>query len=187
MVDNAAGGAFIEITFTAVGNMLERMTKTNWEIVDESSVVPVELGGSEKKSAEVEQPPKLKHISDVEQDIRKEMPGYGKFMKDLVMKKRAWICHDWSDDHCIKLLKNCYEALPANGKVIIAECILPKAPDTSAATKSKVHGHIIMLAHNPGSKERTEKEFEALVKGASFRGFRKACCAYHTWIMEFNK
>ncbi|PHT87614.1 Caffeic acid 3-O-methyltransferase [Capsicum annuum] len=98
-----------------------------------------------------------------------------------------WICHDWSDDHCIKLLKNCYEALPANGKVIIAECILPKAPDTSAATKSKVHGHIIMLAHNPGSKERTEKEFEALVKGASFRGFRKACCAYHTWIMEFNK
>ncbi|KAF3644273.1 Caffeic acid 3-O-methyltransferase [Capsicum annuum] len=44
-----------------------------------------------------------------------------------------WICHDWSDDHCIKLLKNCYEALPANGKVIIAECILPEAPDTSAA------------------------------------------------------
>ncbi|PHU23577.1 Caffeic acid 3-O-methyltransferase [Capsicum chinense] len=98
-----------------------------------------------------------------------------------------WICHDWSNDHCIKLLKNCYEALPANGKVIIAECILPEAPDTSAATKSKVHGHIIMLAHNPGGKERTEKEFEALVKGASFRGFRKACCAYHTWIMEFNK
>ncbi|PHT53548.1 hypothetical protein CQW23_08010 [Capsicum baccatum] len=88
---------------------------------------------------------------------------------DAILMK--WICHDWSDDHCIKLLKNCYEALPANGKVIIAECILPEAPDTSAATKSKVHGDIIMLAHNPGGKERNEKEFEALVKGASFRGF----------------
>ncbi|KAM3319681.1 caffeic acid 3-O-methyltransferase [Capsicum chacoense] len=98
-----------------------------------------------------------------------------------------WICHDWSDDHCIKLLKNCYEALPANGKVIIVECILPEAPDTSAATKSKVHGDIIMLAHNPGGKERTEKEFEALANWVGFSRFRKVCCAYHTWVMEFNK
>ncbi|KAF3660775.1 Caffeic acid 3-O-methyltransferase [Capsicum annuum] len=74
-----------------------------------------------------------------------------------------------------------YHALPAaNGSVIIAECILPEAPDTSAATKSKVNGHIIMLAHNSGG-------LEALAKGAGFRGFRKACCAYDTWIMEFNE
>ncbi|XP_047264634.1 nicotinate N-methyltransferase 1-like [Capsicum annuum] len=78
-------------------------------------------------------------------------------MMDPTPGLNQWICHDWSDDHCIKLLKNCYEALPANGKVIIVECILPEAPDTSAATKSKVHGDIIMLAHNPGGKERTEK------------------------------
>ncbi|XP_047270320.1 uncharacterized protein LOC124899470 [Capsicum annuum] len=52
----------------------------DWKMVDESSVVPVELGNLEKKSVEVEQPPKLKHVSDVEQGIRKE---------DLMMKKRA--------------------------------------------------------------------------------------------------
>ncbi|CAN4085619.1 unnamed protein product [Withania somnifera] len=98
-----------------------------------------------------------------------------------------WICHDWSDAHCLKFLKNCYEALPANGKVIIAECILPEAPDTSASTKNTVHVDIVMLAHNPGGKERTEKEFEALAKGAGFSGFHKACCAYNTWVMEFNK
>ncbi|XP_060204007.1 LOW QUALITY PROTEIN: caffeic acid 3-O-methyltransferase-like [Lycium barbarum] len=82
-----------------------------------------------------------------------------------------WICHDWSDDHCQKFLKNCYEALPVNGKVIIAECLLPEAPDTSFSTKNTVHVDIIMLAHNPGGKERTEKEFEALAKGAGFSGF----------------
>ncbi|WKA07683.1 hypothetical protein VitviT2T_025473 [Vitis vinifera] len=27
-----------------------------------------------------------------------------------------WICHDWSDAHCLKFLKNCYQALPDNGK-----------------------------------------------------------------------
>lgn len=98
-----------------------------------------------------------------------------------------WICHDWSDEHCLKFLKNCYEALPANGKVIVAECILPEAPDTSLATKNTVHIDIVMLAHNPGGKERTEKEFQALAKGAGFTGFHKACCAYNTWVMEFNK
>ncbi|CAI9086992.1 OLC1v1020943C1 [Oldenlandia corymbosa var. corymbosa] len=98
-----------------------------------------------------------------------------------------WICHDWSDEHCRKLLKNCYDALPANGKVILAEFILPEAPDTSLATQNTVHVDVIMLAHNPGGKERTEKEFEALAKGAGFREFHKICSAVNTWIMELLK
>ncbi|XP_073031921.1 caffeic acid 3-O-methyltransferase-like [Primulina eburnea] len=98
-----------------------------------------------------------------------------------------WICHDWSDEHCHKILKKCHEALPENGKVILAECILPDAPDTGLSTKNTVHVDVIMLAHNPGGKERTEKEFEALAKGAGFKGFRKVCCAYNSWIMELHK
>lgn len=98
-----------------------------------------------------------------------------------------WICHDWSDEHCLKFLKNCYQALPDSGKVIVCECILPVAPDSSLATKGVVHIDVIMLAHNPGGKERTEKEFEALAKGAGFEGFRIVCCAFNTWIMEFLK
>ncbi|MED6222661.1 hypothetical protein PIB30_066450 [Stylosanthes scabra] len=104
---------------------------------------------------------------------------------DAVFMK--WICHDWSDEHCIKFLKNCYDAVPDNGKVIVAECILPVAPDSSLATKGVVHIDVIMLAHNPGGKERTEKEFEALAKAAGFQGFRVVCCAFNTYIMEFLK
>ncbi|KHN23295.1 Caffeic acid 3-O-methyltransferase isoform B [Glycine soja] len=84
-------------------------------------------------------------------------------------------------------MKNCYEALPDNGKVIVAECILPVAPDFSLATKGVVHIDVIMLAHNPGGKERTEKEFEALAKGSGFQGFRVHCCAFNTYVMEFLK
>ncbi|XP_052184850.1 caffeic acid 3-O-methyltransferase-like [Diospyros lotus] len=98
-----------------------------------------------------------------------------------------WICHDWSDEHCLKFLKNCYDALPDAGKVILAECILPVAPDGSLATKNVIHIDVIMLAHNPGGKERTEKEFEALAKGAGFQGFRVMCRAVNTYIMEFLK
>ncbi|KAJ6887680.1 caffeic acid 3-O-methyltransferase 1 [Populus alba x Populus x berolinensis] len=104
---------------------------------------------------------------------------------DAVFMK--WICHDWSDAHCLKFLKNCYDALPENGKVILVECILPVAPDTSLATKGVVHVDVIMLAHNPGGKERTEKEFEGLAKGAGFQGFEVMCCAFNTHVIEFRK
>lgn len=104
---------------------------------------------------------------------------------DAVFMK--WICHDWSDAHCVKVLQNCRAALPEHGKVILAECILPEAPDASLATRNVVHIDVIMLAHNPGGKERTEREFEALAKAAGFREFRKVCCAVNTWIMEFCK
>ncbi|KAG6438348.1 hypothetical protein SASPL_103288 [Salvia splendens] len=106
-------------------------------------------------------------------------PGDAIFMK--------WICHDWSDEHCVKFLKNCYDALPQNGKVILAECVLPEAPDTGLATKNVVHIDVIMLAHNPGGKERTEKEFHHLAKAAGFNHFHKASCAYNSWIMELLK
>jgi hypothetical protein len=104
---------------------------------------------------------------------------------DAVFMK--WICHDWSDEHCVKFLKKCYEALPKNGKVILAECILPEVPDTKMETKNVVHIDVIMLAHNPGGKERTEKEFEALGKASGFKSFKKACCAFNTWVIEFCK
>ncbi|KAI6672510.1 hypothetical protein NL676_000416 [Syzygium grande] len=82
-----------------------------------------------------------------------------------------WICHDWSDEHCLKSLKNCYNALLEDGKVLVAECILPELPDTSFTTKLVAHADLIMMAHNPGGKEWTEKEFEALAKAAGFKRF----------------
>uniref|UniRef100_A0A6N2M213 O-methyltransferase domain-containing protein n=1 Tax=Salix viminalis TaxID=40686 RepID=A0A6N2M213_SALVM len=104
---------------------------------------------------------------------------------DAVFMK--WICHDWSDEHCFKLLKNCYDALPENGKVILVDCIIPVVPDTSLATKGVIHADVIMLAHNPGGKERTEKEFESLAKGTGFKGFEVMCCVFNTYVIEFRK
>ncbi|XAR71571.1 Caffeate O-methyltransferase [Bertholletia excelsa] len=128
----------------------------------------------------IEDAPPYPGVEHVGGDMFASVPkGDAIFMK--------WICHDWSDEHCLKFLKNCYEALPDNGKVIVAECILPVVPDSSLATKNVVHIDVIMLAHNPGGKERTEKEFEALAKGAGFQGFQVKCCAFNTYIMEFLK
>ncbi|XP_058086205.1 caffeic acid 3-O-methyltransferase-like [Magnolia sinica] len=98
-----------------------------------------------------------------------------------------WILHDWSDKHCMKLLNNCYESLPESGKVILVESVIPEVPGTSVATDGVFHQDMIMLAYNPGGKERTHKEFEALAKRAGFNGCRALCCVYNAWIMEFYK
>ncbi|KAL5737162.1 hypothetical protein ACOSQ2_031950 [Xanthoceras sorbifolium] len=99
-----------------------------------------------------------------------------------------WICHDWSDEQCLKLLKKCYEVLPHDdGKVIVCEHILPVATDTSLAAKVVFNSDCNMLVFNPGGKERSEDEFRALANGAGFQGFKLVCCAFNTYVMEFIK
>nr|Q6VMV9.1 RecName: Full=Flavonoid 3'-O-methyltransferase 3; Short=MpOMT3; AltName: Full=7,8,3'4'-tetrahydroxy-flavone 3'-O-methyltransferase; AltName: Full=Luteolin 3'-O-methyltransferase; AltName: Full=Quercetin 3'-O-methyltransferase; AltName: Full=Rhamnetin 3'-O-methyltransferase; AltName: Full=Taxifolin 3'-O-methyltransferase [Mentha x piperita]AAR09601.1 flavonoid 3'-O-methyltransferase [Mentha x piperita] len=98
-----------------------------------------------------------------------------------------WICHDWSDEHCRKLLKNCYDAILGNGKVIIAESTLPEDPNSGPDTIHAIRGDVIMLTVNPGGKERTEKEFRTLALQAGFKRLVKVCAAFHTCIMECHK
>ncbi|CAN6564658.1 unnamed protein product [Malus baccata var. baccata] len=61
------------------------------------------------------------------------------------------------------------------------------APDSSLAIKGVVHIDVILLAHNPGGKERAEKEFEALTKGSGYQGFRVIRSAFNTYVIEFLK
>ncbi|GMH18327.1 hypothetical protein Nepgr_020168 [Nepenthes gracilis] len=98
-----------------------------------------------------------------------------------------WICHDWSDEHCMKLLGNCYASLPNHGKVIVCESILPTELGSTATAKILFHMDTVMMAQLPGGKERSEEEFEGLAKAAGFYGFKVVCSAYNIKVMEFLK
>ncbi|KAI5432617.1 caffeic acid 3-O-methyltransferase 1 isoform X3 [Lathyrus oleraceus] len=98
-----------------------------------------------------------------------------------------WLCHDWNDEQCLKILKNCYDSLPVIGKVIVFESIVPVVPNSNLASKHVLQMDVIMLCHSSGGKERTQKEFEALAKGAGFQGFQIACCVFNMYVMEFLK
>ncbi|KAL8233218.1 hypothetical protein R6Q57_002996 [Mikania cordata] len=128
----------------------------------------------------IQHSPIYQDIEHVGGDMFKEVPqGDAIFMK--------WILHDWSDDYCAKLLKNCYKALPENGKVIIVEAILPFQPNTSSTFRVSTYLDVSMMTQNPGGKERTENEFLTLAKCAGFRGIRKECFVCNFWIMKFYK
>lgn len=99
-----------------------------------------------------------------------------------------WILHDWSDEHCVKLLKNCYKALPETSKVIVVESILPETPeDGHILAKIGFQSDMSMMSINPGGKERTHKEFELVAKQAGFTSIQPICRAYSDWVIEFYK
>lgn len=98
-----------------------------------------------------------------------------------------WILHDWGDEQCLKLLKNCFEALPENGKVVIVESLTPEFPMTDIVTKITFELDVSVLHMLPGAKERTKQEFEALAREAGFKTLNVVCRIYSYWVMELCK
>lgn len=128
----------------------------------------------------IEKAPSYPGIQHVAGDMFENIPkGDSIFMK--------WMLHSWDDEHCLKILKNCYEALPDDGKVMIVDLVVPEDPDTSRAVRSKYQFDLFMMNMNPGGKERTEREFSILAKGAGFSSIRVMCSAYNFSIVEFYK
>jgi CRISPR/Cas system-associated protein endoribonuclease Cas2 len=73
-----------------------------------------------------------------------------------------FILHNWGDDDCIKVLKNCKKALPENGKVLIYELVI----DTNGQWAQMMD--IMMLTHFESGMERTEKHWRRLIAAAGF-------------------
>ncbi|CAL4892173.1 unnamed protein product [Urochloa decumbens] len=127
----------------------------------------------------IEAPP-YPGVTHVDGDMFKSVPA-----GDAILMQRT--LHDWSDAHCVAILKNCYDALPENGKVIIVEYVLPVSPEATPKAQGVFHVDMVMLAHTSGGKERYEREFEELAKGAGFKGFKAQYIYANSWAIEFIK
>ncbi|XP_044491297.1 caffeic acid 3-O-methyltransferase-like [Mangifera indica] len=128
----------------------------------------------------VQHAPQYPGVEHVGGDMFESVPkGDAIFMK--------WILHDWSDEHCLKLLKNCYKSIPEDGKVIVVEGILSAMAETKVASKALTQLDVLMMTQNPGGKERTEQDFIALATAAGFSGIRYQCFVCNFWVMEFHK
>jgi hypothetical protein len=76
------------------------------------------------------------------------------------------ILHDWNDDHCRTILRNCFEALPPGGTLLISDTVL--APDFSASSNELMKDLLMVVACEPGARERTEAEFRSLLDETGF-------------------
>jgi len=69
------------------------------------------------------------------------------------------ILHDWSDDECVKILSNIYNAASENGTVLIAEHLVPGPEEPHFSKLFDIH----MMCVATG-KERTVEEYADLLK-----------------------
>ncbi|HEX6120357.1 MAG TPA: methyltransferase [Dongiaceae bacterium] len=76
-----------------------------------------------------------------------------------------FILHDWSDAACVRILTNCRRAMVPGGRVLIVEHIVPDG----AAPHFARFMDINMLVMTDGGRERTQQEFERLVRPAGLR------------------
>ena len=80
---------------------------------------------------------------------------------DACMMKH--IIHDWNDERATLILQNCRKALPAAGRLLVIEMVIPEGNDPSFAKLLDLE----MLAI-PGGLERTVAEFRSLFAAAGF-------------------
>lgn len=84
-----------------------------------------------------------------------------------------WIMHDWAEEDCVKILKNCKKAIPEKkGKVIILDIVLESSEGDGMFGEARLAFDLVMLAHNAGGKERTEKEWKKLLNDGGFPRYK---------------
>src|SRR5579862_5570982 len=78
-----------------------------------------------------------------------------------------WVIHDWDDDQSLTILRNCHRAMPADGRLLLAERVVPERIDQTADTQSIVLADLNMLVLT-GGHERTATEYGVLLDRAGF-------------------
>ena len=74
------------------------------------------------------------------------------------------ILHDWNDEDAACILKNIRAVIPSNGKLVLAETVVPSGPNFHPGKLIDIE----MLVFLKG-KERTKVEWHKLLEGAGFR------------------
>ncbi|MEW2035289.1 methyltransferase [Streptomyces roseifaciens] len=81
---------------------------------------------------------------------------------DVHLLKR--ILHDWDDEQCVGILRNCRRALAPGGRVLVVDAVLPPG---NAPHQGKTLD-VMMMASLVG-RERTESDFARLFDAAGLR------------------
>ncbi|KAJ7126499.1 hypothetical protein O6H91_19G004900 [Diphasiastrum complanatum] len=105
--------------------------------------------------------PSISGVEHVGGDMFDSVPSAdGIFIKNTLM--------DWDDEKCIKVLRNCYKALPKNGKIMIVETIAKFCTKNGLSNKMALFADITMLAYTNGGRGRSEKQWRNLLVATGF-------------------
>lgn len=76
------------------------------------------------------------------------------------------VIHDWDDARAARIPRHCREAVPADGRLLVIERVLP--PIVAASASSVMYLSDLNMLVNVGGRERTRADFEELCERAGF-------------------
>jgi len=83
--------------------------------------------------------------------------------------------HDWNDEECVKILKNCKDAIAKKGKqgkVIVIDMVLESEKGSiKESVETQLFFDMLMMVVLTG-KERNEKEWIKLISSAGFSDYK---------------
>lgn len=105
-------------------------------------------------------------VEDIIGDMMESIPP-----TDAVFLK--YVLHDWDDNICVKILKQCNKVIPeSGGKVIIVDSVVGS---TNSNSKAMFEGHVLldllMMVVTAG-KERDEQEWRKIFMDAGFSNYK---------------
>lgn len=110
--------------------------------------------------------PKYEGVSHVAGNMFDAIPN-----ADAIFMKR--ILHDWTDESCVEILRNCKKAIPEKtGKLIIADIVLKTDDHYDKFDGIRMAMDLVMFAVATGGKERTEQEWKKLLEEGGFSRYK---------------
>jgi hypothetical protein len=76
------------------------------------------------------------------------------------------ILHDWSDETCLRILRHSAAALPDGGLLLVSESVLSE--DFAGRQSANVKDLIMLIANEPGARERTLGEYQDFLERTGF-------------------
>ena len=77
------------------------------------------------------------------------------------------VLHDWDDERCTTILRNCRKAIAPDGRLVVVEPVLPERIEHPGQMAGTLLSDLNMLLLT-GGRERTASTFRELLAGASF-------------------
>lgn len=93
-----------------------------------------------------------------------------------------WVLHDWDDQRCITILKNCHAAMPSHARLFVVEAVLP-GRNEPALHKLMDLNMLVMT----GGRERTEAEYRALFDASGFELVRTTVTPLELAVLECTR
>jgi O-methyltransferase domain len=107
----------------------------------------------------------------------------GDFFKSVPSGHQAYILshvlHDWDDEQCLSILRNCRNAIAPQGRLLIVEAVLPPGD-------APHHGKMmdLLMLNVTGGRERNAAEFTELLRNTQFAPLKIIATSTHQSMIE---